>query len=45
MKKLRLKVQLLFTIVANRYLYGFLNGIIHRVGLTYVWVPVLTCYH
>ena len=31
--KLRLTVQLLFTIVTNGYLYGFLNGKIYQGGL------------
>ena len=44
MKKLRLAVQLLFTIVANGYLYGFLSGKIYRGGLKYVCVPGLNCY-
>ena len=44
MKKLRLTVQLLFTIVTNGYLYGFLNGKIYRGGLKYVCVPGLNCY-
>ena len=44
MKKLRLTVQLLFTIVTNGYLYGFLNGKIYRGGLKYACVPGLNCY-
>lgn len=44
MKKLRLTVQLLFTIVTNGYLYGFLSGKIYRGGLKYVCVPGLNCY-
>jgi len=44
MKRLRLKVQLLFTIVTNGYLYGFLNGKIYRGGLKYACVPGLNCY-
>jgi len=44
MKRLRLKVQLLFTIVTNGYLYGFLNGKIYRGGLKYICVPGLNCY-
>ena len=42
--KLRLTVQLLFTIVTNGYLYGFLNGKIYRGSLKYVCVPGLNCY-
>lgn len=44
MKRLRLTVQLVFTIVTNGYLYGFLNGKIYRGGLKYVCVPGLNCY-
>ena len=44
MKKLRLTVQLLFTIVTNGYLYGFLNGKIYCGGLKYLCVPGLNCY-
>ena len=42
--RFRLTVQLLFTIVTNGYLYGFLNGKIYRGGLKYVCVPGLNCY-
>ncbi|WP_204792084.1 4Fe-4S binding protein [Oscillibacter sp. CU971] len=42
--KFRLLVQLLFTIVTNGYLYGFLNGKIYRGGLKYACVPGLNCY-
>lgn len=44
MKRLRLTVQLLFTIVTNGYLYGFLKGKIYRGGLKYLCVPGLNCY-
>ena len=44
MKRLRLTVQLLFTLVTNGYLYGFLNGKIYRGGLKYACVPGLNCY-
>lgn len=44
MKRLRLVVQLLFTIVTNGYLYGFLNGKIYRGPLKYACVPGLNCY-
>ena len=44
MNRIRLKVQLLFTIVTNGYLYGFLNGKIYRGGLKYACVPGLNCY-
>ncbi|EOS66557.1 4Fe-4S binding protein [Oscillibacter sp. 1-3] len=42
--RLRLTVQLLFTIVTNGYMYGFLNGRIYRGGLKYACVPGLNCY-
>lgn len=44
MKKIRLWVQLLFTIVTNGYLYGFVNGKIYRGKLKYACVPGLNCY-
>lgn len=43
-KQLRLTVQLLFTIVTNGYMYGFLSGKIYRGGLKYACVPGLNCY-
>lgn len=42
--KLRLTVQLLFTIVTNGYMYGFLNGKIYQGSLKYACVPGLNCY-
>lgn len=44
MKKLRLTVQLLFTVLTNGYAYGFLEGKIYRGGLKYACVPGLNCY-
>ena len=44
MKKLRLRVQLLVTIITNGYAYGFLNGKIYQGSLKYVCVPGLNCY-
>ena len=44
MKKLRLTVQLLFTIVTNGYAYGFVNGKIYQGSLKYACVPGLNCY-
>lgn len=44
MKKIRLWVQLLFTIVTNGYLYGFVSGKIYRGSTKYVCVPGLNCY-
>ena len=42
--KLRLAIQLGFTILTNGYLYGFLNGKIYRGNLKYTCVPGLNCY-
>ncbi len=44
MNRIRLAVQLLFTIITNGYMYGFLRGKIYRGGLKYVCVPGLNCY-
>ena len=44
MKRIRLTVQILFTIVTNGYMYGFLNGKIYRGSLKYACVPGLNCY-
>lgn len=44
MRRLRLAVQLLFTVLTNGYAYGFINGKIYRGGLKYVCVPGLNCY-
>ena len=44
MKRIRLAVQLLFTVVTNGYMYGFLNGKIYRGSLKYACVPGLNCY-
>ena len=44
MKKLRLRVQLLFTILTNGYVYGFLSGKIYQGNLKYICVPGLNCY-
>ncbi len=43
-KNLRLKVQLLFTILTNGYAYGFLNGKIYQGSMKYACVPGLNCY-
>lgn len=42
--KLRLAVQLLFTIVTNGYMYGFMDGKIYRCRLKYTCVPGLNYY-
>ena len=44
MKKLRLAVQLIFTILTNGYMYGFLSGKIYQGKLKYACVPGLNCY-
>lgn len=44
MRKLRLGVQLLYTIITNGYAYGFLNGKIYQGNLKYTCVPGLNCY-
>ena len=41
--KLRLMVQLLYTIVTNGYAYGYLNGKIYKGPLKYACVPGLNC--
>ncbi len=44
MNKLRLRVQILFTILTNGYVYGFLKGKIYQGPLKYTCVPGLNCY-
>lgn len=44
MRKLRLTIQLLFTIVTNGYAYGFMKGKIYQGSLKYACVPGLNCY-
>lgn len=44
MSKLRLKVQIVFTILTNGYMFGFLNGKIYQGNLKYACVPGLSCY-
>ena len=44
MRKLRLRVQLLFTILTNGYVYGFVSGKIYQGNLKYICVPGLNCY-
>ncbi len=44
MGKIRLAVQLLFTIFTNGYAYGFLGGKIYQGQLKYACVPGLNCY-
>ncbi len=42
--KIRLAVQLIYTILTNGYVYGFLNGKVYQGALKYVCVPGLNCY-
>lgn len=44
MKRLRLIVQIAFTIFTNGYAYGFASGKIYQGKLKYVCVPGLNCY-
>lgn len=44
MKRIRLIVQIIYTIITNGYAYGFLNGKIYQGNLKYVCVPGLNCY-
>ena len=44
MKNIRLTIQLLFTILTNGYLYGFLSGKICQGRSKYACVPGLNCY-
>lgn len=44
MKKIRLTVQLVFTILTNGYAYGYLSGKIYQGALKYACVPGLNCY-
>lgn len=42
--KVRLWVQVIYTIITNGYLYGFLQGKIYKGNLKYACVPGLNCY-
>lgn len=44
MKNLRLTVQIIYTILTNGYMYGFLSGKIYQGRLKYACVPGLNCY-
>jgi len=44
MNRLRLTVQLIFTILTNGYTYGYLHGKIYQGKLKYTCVPGLNCY-
>lgn len=42
--RLRLLVQVVYTIITNGYAYGYLNGKIYKGPLKYACVPGLNCY-
>ena len=42
--KVRLVFQIVYTIVTNGYLYGYVNGKIYKGALKYACVPGLNCY-
>ena len=42
--KIRIYFQIIYTIITNGYLYGFLNGKIYKGPLKYTCVPGLNCY-
>ncbi len=42
--KLRLAVQLVYTVITNGYAYGFMHGKIYKGPLKYACVPGLNCY-
>jgi len=44
LSKLRLYFQILYTIITNGYLYGFVSGKIYKGSLKYTCVPGLNCY-
>lgn len=44
LERTRLLVQILFTILSNGYLYGFLHGKLYKGALKYACVPGLNCY-
>lgn len=42
--KIRLFIQILYTIITNGYVYGYLKGKIYKGSLKYTCVPGLNCY-
>lgn len=44
LSKIRLFVQILYTILTNGYAYGYLSGKIYKGSLKYACVPGLNCY-
>lgn len=44
LSKIRLPFQIIYTILTNGYVYGYLSGKIYRGSLKYACVPGLNCY-
>lgn len=44
MEKIRIKIQIIFTVLINGYAYGFVSGNLYRGPLKYACVPGLNCY-
>jgi len=44
LSKIRLFVQIVYTLITNGYVYGFLNGKIYKGPMKYACVPGLNCY-
>lgn len=44
MNRIRLFFQMIYTIITNGYLYGYLNGTIYKGKMKYACVPGLNCY-
>ena len=42
--RIRLIIQMIYTIITNGYVYGFMNGKIYKGELKYACVPGLNCY-
>lgn len=42
--RIRIFFQIIYTIITNGYMYGFLNGKIYKGSLKYACVPGLNCY-
>lgn len=42
--RLRLYIQIIYTILTNGYVYGYVSGKIYKGNLKYVCVPGLNCY-
>lgn len=42
--KIRLFLQIVYTIITNGYMYGFMSGKIYKGSLKYACVPGLNCY-